>query len=60
MQNEILKNQDDLITTYKIVTYILENKNVNRESFENVRNYIANIICDNAINNKVKNGKLYK
>ena len=52
MQNEILKNQDDLITVYKIVSYILENKNINRESFENVRNYIANIICDNALNNK--------
>ena len=52
MENDILKNQDDLITAYKIVSYILENKNVNRESFENVRNYIANIICDNALNNK--------
>lgn len=52
MQNEILKNQDDLITAYKIVSYILENKKVNKESFENVRNYIANIICDNALNNK--------
>lgn len=52
MENDILKNQDDLITVYKIVSYILENKEVNKESFINVRNYIANIICDNAINNK--------
>ena len=52
MENDILKNQDDMITAYKIVSYILENKNVNRESFENVINYIANVICDNAINNK--------
>ena len=52
MENDILKNQDDLITAYKIVSYILENKKVNKESFENVRNYIANIICDNVLNNK--------
>ena len=48
----ILNNQDFLITTYKIISYILENKVVHRVSFENVRNYIANIICDNALNNK--------
>lgn len=50
---DILNNQDFLITTYKIISYILENKVVHLESFENVRNYIANIICDNALNNKI-------
>lgn len=50
--DDILKNQDDLITTYKIISYILENKSIHKESFGNVKNYIANLICDNALNNK--------